>query len=151
MFWAIYFRDVNLLADIEAMRNYPTWHMHVTHTLVALTAILDISLSRPTSLPYFGTGMVLTEWLINTQKVYVYPVLKVFSTNGRYQFYGVVFAIACIVFLACALLIKLLSGQRRKTKKEKVKNRKPEPSASPKPKTSPPATTGKKAKQKKQD
>nr|VZI54451.1 unnamed protein product [Spirometra erinaceieuropaei] len=110
MFWAIYFRDVNLLADTEAMRTYPAWHMHVTHTLVALTAVLDIALSRPTSLPYFGT-----------------------------------------VFLACAFLIKLLSGQRRKSKKEKARNRKPEPSASPKPKTSPQPTTGKKAKQKKQD
>uniref|UniRef100_A0A0X3PW18 FAR-17a/AIG1-like protein n=1 Tax=Schistocephalus solidus TaxID=70667 RepID=A0A0X3PW18_SCHSO len=161
-FWSIYFRDINLLANVETMRDYPVWHMHVTHSLVALTAILDIILSRPTSLPYFRTLLLLlvyyggyalyTEWIISTQKAYAYPMLKALSTSGRIRLYGIVCAGALIVFLACSLFIKVLSvGQRRKTKKEKVRNKKPDPSASPKPKTSPQATTGKKAKQKKQD
>ncbi len=65
------------------------------------------------------------EYLIKKQNTYVYPILRAFDEAGRYKFYGVVAVGILFIFVLSVLLIKVISGDRkRKSKKEKSKNKK---------------------------
>ncbi|VDO07069.1 unnamed protein product [Rodentolepis nana] len=137
MFWGLYFYDKEVLMAKETFDIMPVWLMHVTHSLVGVTAILDVIISRPKPVPvmrslslvvlYYLGYVVLTEYLIAKEKYYVYPLIKMFSDVARYQFYGVVFIGILLVFLVSVFTIKFSSMEsKRKSKKDKSRNKKPQ-------------------------
>lgn len=65
------------------------------------------------------------EYLIYGHRLYAYPLLRMFTVTGRYQFYGAVFCIIFLVFLVSCLFIRVVSSYRQhKPKKDKAKNKK---------------------------
>ncbi|KAM7532947.1 hypothetical protein Aperf_G00000126600 [Anoplocephala perfoliata] len=138
LFWGLYFYNKLLLGPNEIIDKFPLWFVHSAHTFVSATALLDVLIARPKSVP-FAKGLlsvaafylgyaVYTEYLIFKKEIYAYPLLKVFSTVGRYQFYGIVLLGVFLVFMMSTLVIKLVSVEaKRKPKKDKDKNRNKKP------------------------
>jgi len=134
MFWVFMYLDSGLIFKKEEFAVYPSWHMHVTHSLVTVTALFDVLLGRPSSLPFlkssllpilfYGSYVAYTEFIIKTMNIHAYPFFKSLGQHGRFQLYGCV-AIA-LVFVHCvaALVIKLtsVSEKPKKTKKGKKTN-----------------------------
>lgn len=75
----------------------------------------------------FNQFLSSTEYLIREKKIYVYPLMRMFSEVGRYLFYGAAFLVIFVIFIMSLLLIKFSSvGAKQKPKKDKVKNKKPQ-------------------------
>ncbi|EUB59548.1 hypothetical protein EGR_05575 [Echinococcus granulosus] len=137
MFWGIDYFDRSLLMDLKTIEFIPSWFIHATHTFISITALFDVLLSRPHPVPlwksflivfsYFLGYTLYTEYLIYKHGFHPYPMLKLFTVTGRYQFYGVAFCIAFLVFLVSSLVIRLASSDyHRKPKRDKAKNKKPQ-------------------------
>ncbi|VDL20682.1 unnamed protein product [Hymenolepis diminuta] len=137
MTWGLYFYDRELLMTKETFEAIPTWFMQVSHSLVSATAIFDILISRPKSVPFIRSLLLVvlyylgyaayTEYLIYKEKYYVYPLMRIFSDVERYQFYGAVLVGIFLVFLVSVYVIRFSSIEtKRKSKKEKVKSKKPQ-------------------------
>ncbi|KAL5104022.1 hypothetical protein TcWFU_010291 [Taenia crassiceps] len=102
---------------------------------MSITALFDVLFSRPHPVPlwksflmvlayYLGYALYV-EYLIHGYQLYAYPLLKMFTVTGRYQFYGAVFCITFLVFLVSCLFIRVVSGYRQsKPKRDKAKNKK---------------------------
>ncbi|VDK33246.1 unnamed protein product [Taenia asiatica] len=137
LFWGIDYFDRTLLMELKDIEFLPTWFIHVTHTVISVTALFDVLFSRPHPVPlwksfimvlsyYLGYALYV-EYLIYRHRVYAYPLLKTFTVTGRYQFYGAVFCITLLVFLVSCLFIRAVSSYRHhKPKKDKAKNKKPQ-------------------------
>ncbi|KAM3173470.1 hypothetical protein ACTXT7_012439 [Hymenolepis weldensis] len=137
MTWGIYFYNKELIMTKEAFEIIPMWFMHVTHSLVSATAIFDILISRPKSVPFIRSLLLVilyylgyaayTEYLIYKEKYYVYPLIRMLSDVERFQFYGVALVGILLVFLVSVFIIKFSSTEtKRKSKKDKVKSKKPQ-------------------------
>ncbi|VDM31841.1 unnamed protein product [Hydatigera taeniaeformis] len=135
LFWGIDYFDRSLLIESKELENLPSWYLHVTHTVISLTAMLDVLFSRPQPVPLWKAfTMILTyylgyvsyvEYLIYGHRIYPYPLLRQFTFTGRYQFYGVVICVIILVFVVSCLFIRAVSCYRHsKPRRDKSKNKK---------------------------
>ncbi|KAF5402555.1 hypothetical protein PHET_04115 [Paragonimus heterotremus] len=125
-FWVIYLYDSKLLLSNPDLRKFPLWFSHASHSVGVCTSVLDGYLSRPSSLSFVYTALlvftlaggytVYVEYLARFKSTYPYPLVQNLSPSGRYILYGVGWIVICLCMFVAYLITRFLLVRHRPRK-----------------------------------